>query len=234
LLLLGHFAWPQYKVHGFFAPGLREWHYPISASRFIENERLPKNLYNTYDWGGYLMWTLYPKYLVYWDGRSDSLAMFERGNAVMRGDPGWEKILREDQVKTIITRCCTIDTAQHYPLLDRLREDPQWSLVYADDSALVFVRDDAVAADWLSIHRLEKSRIDDAILIGARMMTAVDPSRYMGWWEIARIYLDRKDYEQAFLSLRRHLETAPKGKHIQTAENYFRILYPMMNTGEAK
>lgn len=231
VLLALYFILPAVQSTGFFDTGLRQWHYPVKAAEFVRSERLPRNLYNTYDWGGYLMWTLYPDHLVFWDGRSDSIEMFDNGLRVMRGDPGWDEILRRYGVRTVVTKTCTMDTGERYPLLDRLRESPEWTLVFADVSALVFVRDDAVPAQWLARHRLPASRIDDTILSEATLLTATQPRRYRGWWEIARIHWNRHEYREAFEALEKHLSHAPEGGHHPQAETYFRLLYPLMRAG---
>lgn len=223
-----YFFLPAYNTYGLFNTGLRTWHYPIEASGFVEEHKLPGNLYNTYDWGGYLMWTLYPEYKVFWDGRSDSPEMFSLGLQVMSGHPGWERILDRFAVKTVITKSCTVDTGQRYPIIDRLREHPEWALVFADESSMVFVRREAVDAGWLKRHRLPDHRVDDTILSEARLLTGVNPGRYKGHWEMARIYLARKEYPNAFAALERHLAYAPPGLREPAAENYYRQLYPLV------
>jgi hypothetical protein len=223
-----HFAAPAYRTYGLFNLGLREWHYPIEAAEFVREHKLPRNLYNTYDWGGYLMWALYPDYLVFWDGRSDSVEMFEQGLQVMGGHPRWEGILDRFEVKTIVTKTCSVDTGQHYPIIDLLRQSPKWALVFADESSLVFVRDDAVDPGWLKRHRLPDHRADDSILSEALLLTRVEPGRYNGYWEIARVYLLRKEYQKAFDALERHLAYAPPGKQNPSAEYYYRSLYPLI------
>lgn len=233
VLLLTALSWgwyfyrPLHAVHGWFATGLREWHFPVAATEFVRSEKLSRNLYNTYDWGGYLAWQLYPEYLVFWDSRQDSAEMFRLGWLVMAGDPRWQSILDRFAVNTIVTRSATIDTGQRYPLLDRLRESSEWSLVFADDAAMIFVRDKSVDAGWLEQRRLGKERIDVTILATARLMTAVNPGRYLAWWEMASIYLKRGEHAAAFDALEKHLGYAPEGQHLPQAEKLFRTLYPM-------
>lgn len=224
--LVVYFMLPAHSTYGFFTTGLRDWHYPIEASEFVRDNRLPGNLYNTYDWGGYLMWTLYPDYKVFWDGRSDSPEMFKLGLQVMSGHPGWERILDRFEVKTVVTKACTVDTGQRYPVIDRLREHPEWALVFADESAMVFVREAAVNEDWLRRYRLPGHRVDDTILSEAILLTGVNPGRYKGWWEMARIYMTRKDYSKAFAALEQYLSRSPVRDPV--AENYYRTIYPMM------
>lgn len=232
LAAAGIFVWfakPAYDTYGLFRTGLRTWHYPVAAAEFVREQRLPANLYNTYDWGGYLMWTLYPDYRVFWDGRQDSPEMFSYGWRVMAGHPGWEDVLERFAVRTVVTKSCTVDVGQHYPIIDRLRKHPAWALVFADESALIFVRRAAVAPDWLRRFELPDARIDDTILAEARLLVGVDPQRYMGWWEIARIQMKRRQYREAFLALNQYLGRTPKRD--PAAENYYRILYPLVNKG---
>jgi hypothetical protein len=205
------FFWqPIYQVYGLFNTGLRSWHYPIAATEFVEQHRLPKNLYNTYDWGGYMAFKLYPDYLMFWDGRQNSAEMFSLGWNVMAGKPDWQRILDRFEVKTIVTRASTIDTGQTYPLLDRLRDSADWSLVFSSDSSLVFVLNDSVSADWLQRFARPKERIDDTVLSEAHLMVSVNPNRYMAWWEMAQIYTQRKQYQHALFALNQHIARAPQ------------------------
>lgn len=231
LLLFGWLAMPALRTYGFFDLGLRHWQYPVAAAKFVKEQQLKPQLYNTYDWGGYLMWTLYPSYRVFWDGRSDSPEMFRLGWNVTAGQPDWSAILQRFAVNTVVSKACTVDTGQHYPLLDRLAASPDWSLVFADVSALVFVRSDSMSGDWLQAHRLPASRIDDTVLSEARLLVADNPGRYMAWWEIARIEIGRRNYATAFHALEKHLSWAPPGKRVPAAERYFRMLYPMLHQG---
>lgn len=211
---------------GFFRTGLLRWHYPVAAAEFVQKQQLPANLYNTYDWGGYLMWTLYPKYKVFWDGRSDSRSMFNLGMQVMRGAPGWQAVLDRYGVDTVVTKACTMDTGQHYPVIDALARSPRWALVFADQSALIFVRRKAVPAAWLAAHQLPPERIDDTILSEARLLLSTGWWRYMAFWEIARIDMSRGNYREALQALRYYLRQSPQRD--PRAEQYYRMLQRMV------
>ncbi len=224
-----YFALPAYETYGLFRTGLRSWHYPMEAAEFVREHQLPPNMYNTYDWGGYLAWILYPEYQVFWDGRQDSPEMFNYGWRIMSGHPGWEGVLDKFGVKTIVSKACTVDSGQHYPLLDQLRESSQWALVFADESSLVFVRRDAVEENWLVQNRLPDERIDDTILSEARLLVQTEPQRYKGWWEIARIQMARRQYPEALFALENYLVRTPTRDPL--AENYYRTIYPMVKGG---
>jgi len=207
-------------------PGLRAWHYPVAATEFVEQNNLPGPLYNTYDWGGYLAWRLYPDYKVFWDGRQNSPEMFRLGWNVMVGRPGWQESLDRFAVKTIVTRCLTMDKGQRYPLLDRLEKSPDWALVFAGEASLVFVRRDAMSATWLQEHERAKADIWQTLRSEAKLSVAENPMRYAAWWELAKLDLEDRQFDAAFESLGNFLSRTPQPAPL--AERYYRMLYPMM------
>ncbi len=216
VLLVGIVFWfwwlyqPQYRIYGPFSTGLREWHYPIEATEFVKEHELPANIYNTYDWGGYMAWKLFPDYQVFWDGRQISTKMFQLGWTVMAGKPEWEQILNKFDVKTIVSRSSTIDTGQMYPFLDKIRAHKDWYLVFNDESSMVFVKRGSVPDAWLAKYAKPKIKMDDTILSEAHLMVSVNPKRYMAWWEMGKIYLKRKQYRNAHAAFRQHLMRSPR------------------------
>uniref|UniRef100_A0A831XEV0 TPR domain protein n=1 Tax=Geobacter metallireducens TaxID=28232 RepID=A0A831XEV0_GEOME len=129
-------------ARGEFGVGLDSRQFPVAATTFVETHRLPPNLYNFYDWGGYLMWRLYPHYLVFVDGRNTSLEMLEASNRIDNSWQGWRDDLARYGVQTVISRTCYYDTGGPVPLVETLAADPEWALVFADEVAVVFVRRD--------------------------------------------------------------------------------------------
>ena len=94
-------------------------------------------MFNTYNWGGYLIWSLYPDKPVFVDGRTDLYAL----NSQVLGDyaqvhwarPGWPQILDRYGVGYVITeRSGLLDTV--------LGEIGTWEMVYRDGIASVYVR----------------------------------------------------------------------------------------------
>jgi hypothetical protein len=217
---------PLYRIYGPFTTGLREWHYPIEATEFVREQKLPANIYNTYDWGGYMEWQLFPEYKMFWDGRQISKEMFQLGWDVMAGKPDWELILNKFNVNTIVSRPSTIDTGRLYPLLDRLRTSENWALVFNSEASMVFIRKGSVPEEWLARYAKPKSRMDDTILSQAKLMVTVNPNRYMAWWEMARVYLKRKEYRNAYLAMRQHIKRTPRPS--QQAQKIYQDLTKFM------
>lgn len=127
-------------VRGVLGWGLKATQFPVAATTFITTHRLPSNLYNFYDWGGYLMWRLYPDHLVFVDGRNTSVEMLDASNRIDNSWPGWRDDLDRYGVETVISRTCYDDTGGPVPLVETLSADLGWVLVYADDVAVVFLR----------------------------------------------------------------------------------------------
>ena len=94
-------------------------------------------MFNSYNWGGYLIWSLYPDNPVFIDGRTDLYAL----NGTVLDDysqvhwvrPGWEEILNRYDTGYVITeRTGLLDTM--------LAEKPGWSVIHRDDLAVIYQR----------------------------------------------------------------------------------------------
>lgn len=107
--------------------------YPAGAVKWIQQNRPAPNLYNSYDWGGYLIWKLYPEYLVYIDGRADvhGDAFIEDFLNVYRASFGWQDELARRNVQFVL-----IEPAA--PLAKALAADPQWAQVFADSLSVIY------------------------------------------------------------------------------------------------
>lgn len=108
---------------------------PYDAVEFIKTEQLPGPIFNSYNWGGYLIFKLWPAYPVYIDGRTDLYddAFIRRYLKVMVADEGWEQILQEDKIKLVLVEPGST-------LAKFLRLNPAWAERYRDDQAVIFSR----------------------------------------------------------------------------------------------
>jgi len=119
--------------------------YPVGAARFIAENDLKGNMFNEFNWGGYLIWKLAPHKKVFIDGRIVSekalwqyltirIAMDGSGSSV----PQWKGLLDQYGVKFIVMPLTEAGTV--IPLVAELLNDKEWALVYSDAVALVFVK----------------------------------------------------------------------------------------------
>jgi hypothetical protein len=112
-----------------------ELHFPTQAVKFIRSSRLSGPLYNSLDWGGYLIWSL-PELPVAVDGRTNLHGdeRIARSVATWDGSTAWKKdpeLLRAHLIIAQIGK----------PLTHLIRGDPRYRLVYEDNTAAVFVVD---------------------------------------------------------------------------------------------
>ncbi len=108
--------------------------FPQDAVQYLQLVRPPGRLFNSYNWGGYLLWTL-PEYPVFIDGRTDLYgdALLELWARVVQAEPGWSQVLAAYRVNLILLE-------PHWPLV-RVLPWAGWKEVYRDDRSVIFVRD---------------------------------------------------------------------------------------------
>jgi len=133
IVLLGA-AWKAASVY----PGqVNEEHFatylPVGAVDFVKTEQPAGRLFNTYNWGAYLLWAL-PEYPVFIDGRTDlySDVVIDDWFAVVRADPEWASILETWDVRLVMIE-------PHLPVRAVL-EEAGWRVAYEDDVAVVLAR----------------------------------------------------------------------------------------------
>jgi hypothetical protein len=108
---------------------------PYEAVEFIKAERPPGPLFNSYNWGGYLIFKLWPDYPVYIDGRTDLYddTFIRRYLDVAVANEGWSQALADDGINTVMIE-------SNSPLAKFLSGDPTWREVYRDEMAVIFSR----------------------------------------------------------------------------------------------
>ena len=122
-----------------------EW-YPVAAVDFLEAEGLADAPgYNSYNWGGYLIWRGLP---VFVDGRADvygdEFLFYYRQTFEVQ--PNWRQPLDEHNVVYVLIE-------PYSPLTAVLTLDDQWDTIYQDEIAQIFLRRNYTAS--LEIHHTD-------------------------------------------------------------------------------
>ncbi|PLX95978.1 MAG: hypothetical protein C0621_02700 [Desulfuromonas sp.] len=124
-----------------FGTGVQWDWFPKESSEFVARNHLTGPLFNNWDWGGYLLWSLEGAPKPFLDGRfngsKEKLADYDR---IFAGDQH-EPLLNKYEIETILIRPLYLDSGRTFPLVTRLLFSRHWRLVDAQD-ALVFVRKD--------------------------------------------------------------------------------------------
>ncbi len=114
-------------------PQALEKGYPSGAVAYLRAHRPAGRLFNSYNWGGYLVWNL-PEYPVFVDGRADLYGeeiLDQWWQVVEATDEGWE-VLDRWGVRLVLLE-------PHWPVVSQL-EGRGWELLYQDEGAVVFGR----------------------------------------------------------------------------------------------
>jgi hypothetical protein len=118
--------------------------------------QLQGNIYNADQFGGYLIWSLYPQRRVLTDGRNELHRTFIEEHAHARRDQrAWHALLAKYRIDLAVDEyrkpVPVIDaaTGAQRPMPASLAFWPRdrWALIAYDDAAMVFARRDAFAPD---------------------------------------------------------------------------------------
>jgi hypothetical protein len=107
---------------------------PVNAANYLRKHPAPGPLYNTLDWGGFLIWYM-PNYPVAIDGRTDLYGdeMDERFFETANGAPSYVDDPYLNQAGVVLLQ-------KSNNLVSILQADSRFQLVYQDALAAVFVR----------------------------------------------------------------------------------------------
>jgi len=183
-----------------FAPGfgVASHFFPEGAAAFLDRHRLDGRVFNSYQFGGYLMWRRWPDNQVFIDGRYDAVLfgedLFESYIAAYRSPAALDRIAAAYGVEILVLDANPDDQMGH------IRHHPNWARVYWDPVAEVYVRRGGRFADLIAAHeyRLTHSDTDLAYLAEYRR----DP----GLWaravaELRRAVADNPENELAWQGL---------------------------------
>ena len=108
---------------------------PSRAVEFIREHEPAGPLFNSYNWGGYLIFKVWPDYPVYIDGRTDLYddAFIRRYLQVMVAGDGWSQTLTDDGINLVLIESDST-------LAKFLQLDPAWTELYRDEMAVIFAR----------------------------------------------------------------------------------------------
>jgi hypothetical protein len=107
--------------------------FPVAAVDFIEQAELANGrVYNTYEWGGYLIWRHIPVFI---DGRAELYGndFFLYYLQTIRLSEQWRQPLDEWAIDYVLLK-------QNSPLATLLITSGEWREAYADQVARVFIR----------------------------------------------------------------------------------------------
>lgn len=153
--------------------------FPEAAVTFIRQQRPAAQLFNHYDWGGYIS-AFAPSVKTFIDGRGlvEELSLLQDE---LMGGKSWQEAFRRYDINTVVIPGMGETTGAVYPLAEQLNAAPDWRLVFADADALVFVREIPANAAIIDRYALERSALQRHLVGRADRLIAEDPGR-AGYW----------------------------------------------------
>jgi tetratricopeptide (TPR) repeat protein len=129
----------DYQAHkGRLGLEMKEGFLPDGAAGFLRQSGFHGNIVNTLQDGGYLIWTGYPEWRIFVDGRLDVYGADQIDNyrRVVDGLQGSMELLDQLNVGAVVIPM----PPRMGAIRSQLAEDDRWKLVYFDNYYLVYVR----------------------------------------------------------------------------------------------
>lgn len=109
------------------------------ATDFIKTNKLPGNLFNNFDVGGYAIYRLHPDYRVFVDNRPEAYPSDFFSDTYIRlqeDDALRKRVFSRYGIRTVLFTH-TDATPWGRAFMEHMFKDPEWKLVYADETAIV-------------------------------------------------------------------------------------------------
>lgn len=206
---------------------MRQSRYPSQAVNFVKEHKIDGIVFNPYDWGGYLVWSLAPENTVFIDGRGINETAKRHAGIILLADKGkdaanplWKRLLNAYNIHCIIISAVA-KNGYVYPLIDEISRDNDWELVFAKDRSLVFL-DNVKANQYIILNnKVPKDELINAIVRECELGIQETPATW-GYYEtlgLAYIKLNRfADARKMFAS---YLSMNPYNENIR---NYYNLL----------
>lgn len=211
-----------------FKSGVRKERYPVAAAAFLQKNRLYGNMLNPYVWGGYLIWSLYPQYKVFIDGRGliqeivfTEVRIFSTSNLTFQGLPEWKAMLNAYNVEFIITFSVDEFRGGLSPLIPALISDPEWHLIYMDDISLIFLRDSPGNEEILKRFEMPKQWAWNEVITEAGLKARGIKNNANFYITMGDAFVAKKDYARAKSFYLRAKQIDPSD---QTAEERLNLM----------
>ena len=136
LALLGY----GFKQGRVFQHGTPENRFPTGAVAFIKANQLGGKIFSSMNWGGYLIWNLPDRVSVFIDGRVLDPERLIPYTHILWTTPDGQRFFEQENFDLALVPYGNVLTGERYPLVDYLKNHPDWQAVYQDAAGYLFVR----------------------------------------------------------------------------------------------
>ncbi len=133
LVLLGGFVYWHLSTRSAVF-GFRPEVFPVQAADWIEAHTPTGHMFNDFNWGGYLLYRLWPAQRVFIDSQSDFYGepFVRQYAAIMDGSADWRGLFNQYGVGWVVI-------PPSAPLAHALQQDAAWQQAYQDGTASIYI-----------------------------------------------------------------------------------------------
>lgn len=178
--------------------GVMPHFFPEGAAAFLERHRLDGRIFNSYQFGAYLMWRRWPANLVFIDGRYDAVLfgqdLLEAYIAAYKSPAALDRVAAAYGVEILV-----LDANPDHQM-EHIRHHRNWARVYWDPVAEVYVRRGGRFATLMAAREYRLTRSDTSLAYLAEYRRSADMwAQAVG--ELRRALVDNPENELAWQAL---------------------------------
>lgn len=159
-LVVTNIYFTQIEVPQDFGLGISSALEPIGASDFIKENNIKGKLFNDYDFGGYLIYALYPKQKVFIDGRIDTYGWDFYLNEYTPFFSGNNEILKQAINKYDIN-LFVLKMGKENPFVPSLLKNYVYRLIYFDRSSLIIIKNSLENKELIARYAIDTSDTEE-------------------------------------------------------------------------
>ncbi len=178
--------------------------YPKGSAEFLKNNKIYGNMLNPYVWGGYLIWTLYPDYKVFVDGRGLIEEVFFQNSKIFSanlqqfGDiPEWQAFMKAYNINFIITYSVNDFSGKLIPIIPFIMNDPEWLFVYMDNNSLIFVKESPENSGIIEKYSMPKKWVWNEVITEAAYKVKKVPEKTNFYITMGDAFFAKQDFQDA-------------------------------------
>ena len=131
-----------FKQDRVFQLGVQDKQFPAGAVAFIKSHNLSGKMFNTMNWGGYLIWQLSGTVTPFIDGRMLAPARVVPYTHILWITPDGQRFFEQAGFDLALIPHANAFTRERYPVINYLLNHPDWQVVYQDTAGYLFIRRD--------------------------------------------------------------------------------------------
>lgn len=204
--------------------------YPEAAINFLQQSGMQGRMFNSYEYGGYLLWRLAPRMRVFIDGRGIDEQVFDDYEKIrlaslrrIDGQAEYKALLEQYQIGYVIQPIYD-GYGNVQPLMKALLKNDDWLPIYLDQYVYILARDAQQNRDVIASYVINKNDFSERLLLIYDYLQRAYP-RQIGF-KVARAgmltFLGR--YQEAKSEIETIARLAPNEKMLPLLRDELRLL----------